>query len=253
MTKHYVLALDQGTSSSRAILFDHDQEIVGSEQVEFSQYYPKVGWVEHNPHEIWQSQFMVAKTLISRLKIDTWEIVALGITNQRETTIVWDKRTGEPVYNAIVWQDKRTSDYCNQLKEEGWADYVQEATGLLIDSYFSATKLHWILENVEGARENAKKGNLLFGTVDTWLVWKLSGGKLHITDYSNASRTMLFNIDKLEWDEKLLELFDIPSIMLPEVRQSSEMYGHTDSELFNLNIPIAGIAGDQQAALFGQD
>ncbi len=253
MTKHYVLALDQGTSSSRAILFDHDQEIVGSEQVEFSQYYPKVGWVEHNPHEIWQSQFMVAKTLISRLKIDTWEIVALGITNQRETTIVWDKRTGEPIYNAIVWQDKRTSDYCNQLKEEGWATYVQEATGLLIDSYFSATKLHWILENVEGARDNAKKGNLLFGTVDTWLAWKLSGGKLHITDYSNASRTMLFNIDTLEWDKKLLELFDIPSIMLPEVRQSSEIYGHTDSELFNLNIPIAGIAGDQQAALFGQD
>ena len=252
MKKKYILALDQGTSSSRAIIFDKEQNIVGVEQQEFGQFYPDSGWVEQNPHEIWESQFLTAKTLITKLKIKPEEIAGIGITNQRETTIVWDKHTGEPVYNAIVWQDKRTSDFCNKLKNGINDTYIKENTGLLIDAYFSATKINWILNNVEGAKEKAENGDLLFGTVDTWLVWKLSGGKLHITDYSNASRTLLFNIKTAEWDNNLLKLFGAPKNMLPKVRNSSEIYGKTTKELFGCEIPIAGIAGDQQAALFGQ-
>ncbi len=252
MKKKYILALDQGTSSSRAILFDKEQNIVGTEQQEFKQFYPKAGWVEHNPHEIWESQNLTAKTLITRLKINSEEIAGIGITNQRETTIVWDKNTGEPIYNAIVWQDKRTSDFCSELKDKGLETYVKQNTGLLLDSYFSGTKINWILENVEGAKEKAEQGDLLFGTVDTWLIWKLSGGKLHITDYSNASRTLVYNIKELQWDKKMLEILNIPEIILPEVRNSSEIYGKTAKELFGYEIPIAGIAGDQQAALFGQ-
>jgi len=252
MEKKYILSLDQGTSSSRAILFDKEQNIVGTEQQEFKQLYPKAGWVEHNPHEIWESQFLTAKTLITRLKIKPEEIAGIGITNQRETTIIWDKNTGEPVYNAIVWQDKRTSGLCEELKNKGLESYVKENTGLLLDSYFSGTKINWILENIEGASGKAEKGDLLFGTVDTWLIWKLSGGKLHITDYSNASRTLIYNIKELIWDKKMLDVLDIPEIMLPEVRNSSDIYGATTKELFGCEIPIAGIAGDQQAALFGQ-
>lgn len=252
MKKKYILSLDQGTSSSRAILFDKNQEILGVEQVEFKQFYPIAGHVEHNPHEIWESQYLTAKTLITRLKINPEEIAGIGITNQRETTIVWNKYTGEPVYNAIVWQDKRTVDYCKKLKSEGLENYVKENTGLLIDSYFSGTKINWILNNVPGAKESALKGELLFGTVDTWLVWKLSGGKLHITDYSNASRTMIFNIKTLVWDKYLLEKLEIPERILPQVKNSSEIYGVTTKKLFGVAIPISGIAGDQQAALFGQ-
>ncbi|NOZ34092.1 MAG: glycerol kinase GlpK [Chlorobi bacterium] len=252
MKKKYILALDQGTSSSRAIIFDKDQKIIGVEQQEFKQFYPKTGRVEQNPHEIWESQFLTAKTLITKLKINPNEIAGIGITNQRETTIVWDKKTGEPIYNAIVWQDKRTSAFCTKLKNGINETYIKEQTGLLLDAYFSATKINWILNNVEGAKEKAKKGNLLFGTVDTWLTWKLSGAKLHITDYSNASRTLLFNINTLKWDKNLLKLFDVPESMLPEVKNSSELYGYTTKELFGAEIPIAGIAGDQQAALFGQ-
>ncbi len=252
MTKKYILALDQGTSSSRAIIFDKEQNIAGIEQQEFKQFYPKAGWVEHNPHEIWESQFLTAKTLITRLKINPEEIAGIGITNQRETTIIWDKNTGEPVYNAIVWQDKRTSALCDNLKKQGLENYVKENTGLLLDSYFSGTKINWILENIEGARSKAEQGDLLFGTVDTWLIWKLSGGKLHITDYSNASRTLIYNIKTLSWDKKMLEVLKIPEKILPEVRNSSEIYGTTAKEFFGCEIPIAGIAGDQQAALFGQ-
>ena len=252
MNKKYILALDQGTSSSRAILFDKEQNIIGVEKQEFKQLYPKAGWVEHNPHEIWESQYLTAKTLITRLKINPEEIAGIGITNQRETTIVWDKNTGEPIYNAIVWQDKRTSDLCTELKAKGLETYVKQNTGLLLDSYFSGTKINWILENTEEAKDKAEQGDLLFGTVDTWLIWKLSGGKLHITDYSNASRTLLYNIKDLQWDKKMLETFGIPKVMLPEVRNSSELYGKTAKELFGCEIPIAGIAGDQQAALFGQ-
>lgn len=244
--------MDQGTSSSRVILFDKEQNIVGSEQQEFKQFYPKAGWVEHNPHEIWESQYLTAKTLITRLKIKPEEIAGIGITNQRETTIIWDKHTGEPIYNAIVWQDKRTSEYCFELKEKGLEDYVKQNTGLLLDPYFSGTKINWILENAEGAKDKAEKGDLLFGTVDTWLIWKLSGGKLHITDFSNASRTLIFNIKELKWDKKMLEIFGIPKLILPEVRNSSELYGTTAKKLFGCEIPIAGVAGDQQAALFGQ-
>ncbi len=252
MKKKYILALDQGTSSSRSILFDKEQNIIGTEQEEFKQFYPQINYVEQNPHEIWESQYLTAKTLLTKHKIKTEEIAGIGITNQRETTIVWDKNTGEPIYNAIVWQDKRTTEYCLKLKSGKNDTYIKNNTGLLIDAYFSATKIRWILNNVEGAKAAAKKGDLLFGTVDTWLVWKLSGGKLHVTDYSNASRTLLFNIHSLEWDKNLLKLFDIPEKMLPEVRNSSEIYGHTTKELFGTEIPIAGIAGDQQAALFGQ-
>ncbi len=252
MNKKYILALDQGTSSSRAIIFDKEQNIVDVEQQEFKQFYPEAGRVEHNPHEIWESQYLTAKTLITRLKINPEEIAGIGITNQRETTIIWDKNTGEPIYNAIVWQDKRTSALCEDLKKQGLENYVKENTGLLLDSYFSGTKINWILEHVEGARKKAEQGNLLFGTIDTWLIWKLSGGKLHITDYSNASRTLIYNIKTLQWDKKMLDVLEIPEIILPEVRNSSEIYGTTAKELFGCEIPIAGIAGDQQAALFGQ-
>ncbi len=253
MKKKYVLAIDQGTSSSRAILFDDKLQTVGIEQVEFNQIYPRPGWVEHDPEEIWESQYRVCLKLFERLNIHPSEITSLGITNQRETTILWDKITGKPIYNAIVWQDKRTSDFCNQLKNEGIEEKVRSKTGLVIDSYFSATKIHWILNNVDGAKEKAKKGDLLFGTVDTWLVWKLTNGAFHITDYSNASRTLLYNINSLDWDEGLLKVFDVPKTVLPEVKSSSEVYCTTNRDLFDgVEIPIAGIAGDQQSALFGQ-
>jgi len=252
MEKKYILSLDQGTSSSRSLLFDKKSNVIDWEQQEFKQYYPKAGWVEHEPFEIWESQINTAQQLIKNAKIDPLEIGAIGIANQRETVILWDKNTGEPVYRAIVWQDKRTADLCKKLQNEGWNDYIKTSTGLVIDSYFSATKIHWILNIVPGVKEKAKKGEILAGTIDTWLVWKLSGGKLHITDYSNASRTMLFNIRELKWDKELLALFDIPENILPEVKESSEIYGHTDKAIFGEEIPIAGIAGDQQAALFGQ-
>lgn len=252
MSKKYILSLDQGTSSSRSLLFDKSENIIGAEQKEFNQYYPQAGWVEHDPLEIWDTQIKTTKDLITKTNIDVAEIAAIGIANQRETVILWDKNTGEPIYRAVVWQDKRTADLCNELKKNDWSDYIKENTGLVIDSYFSATKIHWILNVVPGAKEKAEKGEVLAGTIDTWLVWKLSGGKLHITDFSNASRTMLFNIRDLEWDKKLLELFDIPEKILPQVKMSSEKYGFTDKSIFGVEIPIAGIAGDQQAALFGQ-
>ena len=252
MNKKYILALDQGTSSSRAILFNHSKKIVDSEQSEFPQYYPHAGFVEHNPEEIWESQYKTAKNLLEKNKIHPDEIAAIGITNQRETTVVWDKNTGIPIHNAIVWQDQRTKDFCDELIAAGLSDLIKTATGLPVDTYFSAGKLHWILENVPGAQEKAKAGDLLFGTIDTWLMWKLTAGALHITDFSNASRTMLFNINTLEWDSQILNWLEIPESMLPEVRFSSEIYGNTAKELFGGEIPIASIAGDQQAALFGQ-
>jgi glycerol kinase len=248
----YVLALDQGTSSSRTIIFNNELSAVGSEQQEFTQYYPHAGWVEHNPEEIWRTQIETAQRTIQKLKINSADITAIGIANQRETVVVWDRNTGIPVCNALVWQDKRTADICRDLKEKGWSDYIKKNTGLVIDSYFSATKIQWILQHVEGAKEKAVAGDLLAGTIDTWLIWKLTKGKLHITDYSNASRTMLFNIRELKWDKKLLHLFEIPEKMLPEVRMSSEIYGVTDKDIFGSEIKIGGIAGDQQAALFGQ-
>lgn len=251
--KKYILALDQGTTSSRAVLFGRNQSILGLEQQETNQLFPQPGWVEQDAEDIATTQIGVARMLIHRMGIRVEEIAGIGITNQRETTIVWDKKTGNPIYNAIVWQDKRTSDYCNSLKEDGWSEYIAETTGLVVDSYFSAPKIKWILDNVAGARAKAERGDLLFGTVDSWLIWNLSSGKLHITDYSNASRTMLFNINTLTWDAKLLELFNIPAAMLPEVHNSSEVYGLSCSEFLTEGcIPIAGIAGDQQAALFGQ-
>ena len=253
MAKKYILSLDQGTSSSRAILFDKYVNIVGTEQQEIKQYYPKAGWVEQNPEEIFESQLKVAQNLLKKLKISANEIAGIGITNQRETTIIWDKATGKPIYNAIVWQDKRTSDFCEEIKPD-WDNYINKTTGLIIDSYFSATKIYWILNNVKGAKGKAKRRELLFGTVDTWLVWKLSKENLHITDYSNASRTMLFDIKNLSWDKKLLELFDVNENMLPSVKPSSLRYGSCDSSFFDgVEIPISGIAGDQQAALFGQN
>lgn len=248
----YILALDQGTTSSRAILFDKDGSIIASEQQEFTQIYPQPSWVEHNAKEIWQTQLKVTQALLRNNKVNAEDIAAIGITNQRETTVVWDKNTGEPVHNAIVWQDRRTASICDGLTAKGLTDYVRENTGLVIDAYFSGTKVHWILENVAGAREKAENGDLLFGTIDSWLVWKLTGGKVHITDYTNASRTLLYNIKELKWDEKMLTELNIPRSMLPEVKASSEVYGETVSELFGGNIKIAGIAGDQQAALFGQ-
>ncbi len=248
----YILAFDAGTTSSRAIVFNRKGEICSIAQKEFAQIFPKSGWVEHNPHEIWSSQAAVAAEAITQIGINGSHIAAIGITNQRETTIVWDRKTGEPVYNAIVWQDRRTSTYCDQLNAEGKTAYIQEKTGLIIDAYFSATKIRWILENVEGAREKAEKGELAFGTVDSWIVWQLTRGERHITDVSNASRTMLYNIHSLEWDKDLLKLFDIPESMMPEVCASSEIYGHTKTTIFATKVPIAGIAGDQQAALFGQ-
>ena len=247
----YVLALDQGTTSSRAIVFDRKGSAIANAQKEFKQIYPQPGWVEHDPMEIWSSQMEVITTVLTRNNLQVSQMVAAGITNQRETAIVWERATGRPVYNAIVWQDRRTADYCDQLKQEGRAEMIWEKTGLVIDAYFSATKVKWILDHVEGARDQALRGELAFGTVDSWLVWQLTGGKLHITDVSNASRTMLYNIHTLEWDKELLALFGIPAGMLPQVRQSSEMYGETTiSQL--AGIPVCGIAGDQQAALFGQ-
>ena len=247
-----ILALDQGTSSSRAIVFDRSGRSLASSQKEFTQYFPKPGWVEHNPMEIWSSEAAVIAEAITSIGINGKNIAGIGITNQRETTIVWDAETSEPVYNAIVWQDRRTSEYCDSLKEEGLTDMIREKTGLIIDAYFSATKIRWILENVPGARERAEAGKLRFGTVDSWLIWMLTKGETHVTDVSNASRTMLFNIHELCWDRELLELFGIPESMLPEVKSSSEVYGHTKTTIFAHEVPIAGIAGDQQAALFGQ-
>ena len=248
----YILALDQGTTSSRAIVFDHSGNAVSVAQKEFTQYFPKPGWVEHDPMEIWSSQIGVAQEAISALRLSRDEIAAIGITNQRETTIVWDAATGEPVHNAIVWQDRRTAEYCDSLKEKGLTRMIREKTGLIIDAYFSGTKIRWILENVPGARERAEKGELRFGTVDSWLVWNLTGGKVHVTDVSNASRTMLFNINTLQWDQELLDLLDIPISMMPQVRSSSEVYGKTSGDVFAEGVPVAGMAGDQQAALFGQ-
>ncbi len=249
--KKFILALDQGTTSSRAIVFDHNGLPVVVAQKEFTQFYPQPGWVEHDPDEIWSTQAGVAVEAITKAGIESADVAAIGITNQRETTIVWNRMTGKPVYKAIVWQDRRTAGFCDQLKSEGQSRKILEKTGLIIDAYFSATKIRWILDNVKGAREQAESGQLAFGTVDSWLVWNLTHGRLHITDVSNASRTMLFNIHTLKWDEELLRIFDIPSGMLPEVRSSSEVYGKTKGQ-FASDIPVAGIAGDQQAALFGQ-
>ena len=250
--EQYILALDQGTSSSRAIVFDRTGKIRSVSQKEFPQYFPKPGWVEHNPMEIWSSQASVIAEAITSIGINGKNIAGIGITNQRETTIVWDARTGEPVYNAIVWQDRRTSEYCDSLKADGHTEYIREKTGLIVDAYFSATKVRWILENVPGAREKAEQGHLRFGTVDTWLIWMLTRGEIHVTDMSNASRTMLFNIHSCRWDEDLLKLFGIPASMMPDVRSSSEIYGYTKTTIFAHAVPVAGIAGDQQAALFGQ-
>ncbi len=248
--KKYILALDEGTTSARAILFDREGKIAASAQHEFTQLYPKPGFVEHDPLEIYSSQYSALTEAIAKADALPEEIAAVGITNQRETTVVWDKYTGKPIYNAIVWQCRRTADICEELKADGLEEYISETTGLKIDAYFSATKLKWILDNVDGARQKAEKGELLFGTVDSWIIWKLSGGRIHITDYTNASRTMLFDIHKLCWDKRLLERLDIPESMLPEVKSSSEIYGTVN--ILGKDIPISGIAGDQQAALFGQ-
>ncbi|MEE0247333.1 MULTISPECIES: glycerol kinase GlpK [Peptostreptococcales] len=254
MEKKYIMALDRGTTSSRCIIFDKDGNIIKVAQKEFEQIYPKPGWVEHDAMEIWGSQSGVMREAVDTAGINPEEIAAIGITNQRETTVVWDKKTGKPIYNAIVWQCRRTSEICDELKEKGLTECIREKTGLIIDAYFSATKVKWILDNVEGARERAEKGELLFGTIDTWLIWKLTGGRVHVTDYSNASRTMMYNINTLEWDKDILKELDIPEIMLPEVKESSCVYGYTDSGLFaDIKIPIAGCAGDQQSALFGQN
>ena len=248
----YILALDQGTTSSRAVVFDKKGTIISVAQKEFTQLFPKPGWVEHDPDEIWSTQAGMAAEAVSKKGIKASQLAAIGITNQRETVVVWDKNTGEPVYNAIVWQDKRTADYCDELKKAGKSQLIREKTGLVIDSYFSGTKVKWILDNVKGAREKAEAGDLVLGTIDTWLIWKMTDGELHITDVTNACRSMLFNINTMDWDDELLELLTIPKSMLPEVKQSSEVYGHTSGSLFATKIPIAGIAGDQQAALFGQ-
>lgn len=253
MDKKYILALDQGTTSSRAIIFDSTGRVVKTAQKELTQIFPKAGWVEHDPMEIWGTQSGVAREVIETAGISPWEIAAIGITNQRETTVVWDKVTGKPIHNAIVWQCRRTAEICDRLKADGHEAYIRENTGLVVDAYFSGTKVKWILDHVEGAREKAKAGELLFGTVDSWLVWNLTRKKAHVTDCSNASRTMLYNIRTLEWDGRILDMLDIPAAMLPEVKSSSEIYGVTDPQTFGgAQIPIAGIAGDQQAALFGQ-
>ena len=252
MEKKFILALDQGTTSSRAIVFDHNGQIKSVAQKEFTQYFPQPGWVEHNPNEIWSSQASVIAEAISAIDINGLDIAGIGITNQRETTIVWDVDTEEPIYNAIVWQDRRTSEFCDELKAQGLTDKIHEKTGLIIDAYFSGTKIKWILDNVPGARKRAEMGKLRFGNVDSWLVWRLTRGEVHVTDVSNASRTMLFNIHDLKWDEELMELLDIPMSMMPEVKSSSEVYGHTKTTIFAHEVPISGIAGDQQAALFGQ-
>ena len=248
----YILALDQGTTSCRAIVFNKQGEIHSVAQKEFTQYFPKPGWVEHDPLEIWSKQAGVTAEATTKKGLNGKNIAAMGITNQRETVVVWDKNTGDPIYNAIVWQDKRTSEYCDQLKAEGKEQMIQEKTGLLVDAYFSGTKVKWILDHVEGAREKAEAGDLILGTIDSWIIWNFTKGELHITDVTNASRTMLFNINTMQWDHDLLELFNIPKSMLPEVRDSSEIYGHTKTTVFASKIPIAGIAGDQMAALFGQ-
>ncbi|RNA70026.1 glycerol kinase GlpK [Alteribacter keqinensis] len=253
MEKKYILSLDQGTTSSRAVLFNKEGEVVAIDQQEFKQYFPKPGWVEHNANEIWSSILAVIAGVLTKTDVSPKEIAGIGITNQRETTVVWEKETGRPVYNALVWQSRQTDDICKTLKEQGLNDTFREKTGLLIDAYFSGTKVKWILDNVEGAREKANNGELLFGTIDTWLIWKLSGGKAHVTDYSNASRTLMYNIYDLSWDDELLEILDVPKSMLPEVRPSSEVYAHTvDYHFFGESVPIAGAAGDQQSALFGQ-
>jgi glycerol kinase len=254
MPASYILSLDQGTTSSRAILFDHSGRIRQIAQKEFRQYYPQPGWVEHDPEEIWSSQYSVLAEVLAKGNVTTRDITAIGITNQRETVIVWDRHTGSPIHPAIVWQDRRTAGYCDQLKAQGHSEMIQERTGLVIDAYFSATKLKWILDQVPGARAQAARGELAFGTVDSWLIWKLTGGQLHLTDSTNASRTLLFNIHTCQWDTELLRLFDIPAQILPEVRSCSEVYGHTASIMApgSVGMPIAGIAGDQQAALFGQ-
>ncbi|MBR5305731.1 MAG: glycerol kinase GlpK [Oscillospiraceae bacterium] len=246
----YILSLDQGTTSSRAILFDREQNIVAMSQREFAQIYPKDGWVEHDPMEIYSTQYAVMMEVIAKSGVRPEEIAAIGITNQRETTVMWDKNTGRPVYNAIVWQCRRTADICDRLKAEGWADYIKDNTGLVVDAYFSGTKIKWILDNVDGVREKAEKGEILFGTVDSWLAWKLTDGRVHITDYTNASRTMLYNIKTLRWDDRLLNALDIPKSVLPQVLPSSHIYGYVNIK--GVDIPLAGIAGDQQAALFGQ-
>lgn len=248
----YILSLDQGTSSSRAIVFDRSGSICSVAQREFEQIFPQSGWVEHDPHQIWASQASVIAEAISKIDINGKNITAIGITNQRETTIVWDRDTDEPIYNAIVWQDRRTADYCDRLRAEGLVEMIRSKTGLILDAYFSATKIKWILDNVPGARKRAEQGKLMFGTVDSWLIWRLTRGEVHVTDVTNASRTMLYNIHTLEWDKELLELFDIPLSMMPEVKSSSEVYGYTTTTIFAHKVPIAGIAGDQQAALFGQ-
>jgi glycerol kinase len=248
----YILAFDQGTTSSRAIVFNHESEVVAVAQKEFTQHFPQSGWVEHDASEIWYTQLSVATEAVIKAGLTLQDIAAIGITNQRETTVVWNKKTGEPIHHAIVWQDKRTAAYCDELKAAGKGSLIQQKTGLILDAYFSATKLKWILDHIEGAREMASKGELCFGTIDTWLVWKLTSGEQHVTDVSNASRTMLFNIHTQEWDQELLELFHIPVSVLPEVRSSSEVYGHTKDVLTGVQIPVAGIAGDQQSALFGQ-
>ncbi|MBM4761005.1 glycerol kinase GlpK [Bacillus sp. B15-48] len=251
--KRYILSLDQGTTSSRAILFNKNGEIAFTAQREFTQYFPKPGWVEHNANEIWGSILSVIAEILSESGVRPEQVAGIGVTNQRETTVVWDKTTGIPVYNAIVWQSRQTSDICEELKEKGYVETFREKTGLLIDAYFSGTKVKWILDNVEGAREKAEKGELLFGTIDTWVIWKLSGGRAHVTDYSNASRTLMYNIHELNWDNQLLKILDIPKSMLPDVRPSSEIYANTvDYHFFGKEVPIAGAAGDQQAALFGQ-
>ncbi len=250
--KKYVLSLDQGTTSSRAIIFDKIGNIISIAQREFTQIYPSPGWVEHNAEEIWSTQASVALEAILKANLEGENIISIGITNQRETTVVWDKKTGEPIFNAIVWQDRRTSDYCDQIKCDGLTEMIRKKTGLIIDPYFSATKIKWILDNVSGARKKAYSGTLAFGTIDSWLIWNLTGKKIHVTDVTNASRTMLFNIHTLSWDQELIDLFDIPRTMLPEVKSSSEILGYTTGHILSHKIPISGIAGDQQAALFGQ-
>ncbi len=248
----YIMALDAGTTSNRCILFNQKGEIVSVAQKEFTQYFPHPGWVEHDATEIWLTQYAVASEALTKACVSPRDVAAIGITNQRETTILWDKNTGDPIYNAIVWQDRRTAEFCDSLSEEGLVEEYQQRTGLVIDPYFSATKIRWLLENVPGARERAERGELLFGTVETWLIWKLTGGKVHVTDYSNASRTMLYNIRELKWDETILERLNIPASLLPQVVPCSAVYGSTETDLFGVSIPIAGAAGDQQAALFGQ-
>ena len=250
--KKYVISLDEGTTSCRAVLYDKNGEPLGSKQREFNQIYPHPGWVEHDAEEIFKCQLKVLQSLLIEKEIRHDEIAAIGITNQRETVVIWDKKTGKPVYNAIVWQCRRTADYCEKLMADGWTEKIREKTGLLIDAYFSGTKIKWILDNVPGVRERAERGELLAGTIDTWLIWKLSGGHAHVTDYTNASRTMLFNIYKLEWDKELLELLGIPQSLLPQVRDSSCVYCNTDSEICGFEVPLASSVGDQQAALFGQ-